>query len=263
MDIFTDISFKEIVLGTLTTIIVSILTYILTVVYKLRLPSISKIVFWKKFLKDLVIIPSEITYEHDPVHRPGKQFSLIPSAEAFALIDLVSFFRLNFKFESKIASVQSASDFDNLKENNLLIVGGPKFNSASHILLEEIDNKLSYQFKRIRQKTEVSANDPDFKAFLDTENKEAFIYDSKQNLHFGTIIITKNPYNPKKKVVILGGLLQISTLGATQWFIKLSTRNIIENLLFGKGFQAIISCKENDHTKIRNLKKEQLIKFKK
>lgn len=235
-------------------IVSAILTYIVLSIFRIRFPRLSDILFWKKFSQKLIIVISEVPIEFEPLTRVGAQPQLTPICDAMALADFLNFFRSQCKANPQIVSVNSKADFDLIKDNNLLIIGGPKYNIAALEFLKEIDGELIYQFKRIRQQYQLQANDPDLKFFVSNDPQHPNLQcKSDDEIDYGTIIIHNSPYVSAKKIVLIAGLSTLSSLAGANWIRARPFHFWLKLHWQHRGLQAIIRCRSIDRVKVSNI----------
>jgi hypothetical protein len=238
----------------IASIVSAILTYIILAIFRIRIPNLSNILFWKSFSKKLIIVISEVPIEFEPLTRVGAQPQLTPICDAMALADFLNFFRSECKANPQIVSVNSKSDFDLIKDNNLLIIGGPKYNIAALEFLKEIDSELIYQFKRIRQQYQFKANDPDLKFFVSNAPQYSNLQcKSDDEIDYGTIVIYNSPYVSAKKIVLIAGLSTLSSLAGANWIRTRPFHFWLRLNRQQKGAQIIIKCRSIDRVKVSNI----------
>lgn len=242
------------IIGVLSSIVATIITYIATVFFRFRIPGLNSLFFWWPLSKRLYIIPSEFWDERDPYTRGGRHFVMVPLGEALALADLLNRFRVSFKASPKVVSVQSQQDFDLVKAENLILIGGPKYNLASKFFLTDIDSTLKFQFKRIVAENIVDQLNINLKQFISRDSRfPNYSLASDGGHQYATVIIMRNPYNRNNFIVCLGGLNQMSTLAASRWITCLKGFVLLKALWRGSGLQAIIECDVTDNVSVTNI----------
>ena len=232
----------------------SALTYMVVAVFKIRIPSAANILFWRSFVRGLVITISEVPLPYDPPMRAGEQSPLTPMGDALALGEVVRLMRAHRYPAPEVVSAQSSQALDRVKHQNLLIIGGPKYNFAAQQCLTQLDNILPYQFRRLRPKQQAkrTIRDVDLKRFVGSSDLPDVVPDASQDLDFGMALLARNPYNDDKQVLIIGGLSGLSTLAAFLWLQK--SRPIFWlRLRRRKGFQAIVQCRSVATTRVSNI----------
>jgi hypothetical protein len=230
--------------GIASSLAASALTLILSIVFKVRPPRISNLLFWKAFSKDLVIVISEVPTAYDPDVRPGQQPQLTPMCDAIALGDFLHYFRGTFKTEPEVVSIAEESDFDRIKHRNVLVIGGPKYNLACVALLKEIDSELPYQFKRFRVQSERIIRDPDLKQFVSNEaDLPPLACLANDEWDFGSVVLRKGLFQSNRSVLVVAGLSTLATLGSANWIRSRRFPFWIRNGLSSRGFEVIIKCR--------------------
>lgn len=235
-------------------IVSAFITYIILAIFHIRLPLFSNYLFWKSFSKDLVVVISEVPIDYDPLVRIGTQPQLTPICDAMVLADFLNFLRSECKSNPQIVSVNGKADFDIIKDHNLLIIGGPKYNIAAFEFLKEIDKELIYQFRRIREPEPTTPIDPNLKCFASSSNDYYNIQcRSDDEFDYGMVVLRKSPYISGKHVLVVGGLSTLATLAAANW---LRTRKFyfwLNSQRKYPGFQAVIKCRSIDRVKVSNI----------
>lgn len=241
---YTFLLSKETIYNILLSLLSSLVTFLVAVIFRLRFPDVSILLFWKQFSHQLKIVASEVKLSFDPQLRAGEQPSLLLQGEVAGLGEILHFFRTKCKAIPQIVSLSDEADFDAVKDENLFIVGGPKYNRAARAFLQEISGELFYQFKRLLQSERIKANDPQLKVLVGKNAKYPnYTYDFHEEIQFASIIFRKNLYNSGKAVLFVGGLSNVSTLAGVTWILSRPFPFWLRARKQRKGFQAIIKCR--------------------
>jgi hypothetical protein len=246
----------ELQINLAASILASVATYIAVVVFRLRIPSAAYLLFWRNFAKDLVVVISEISTAYDPAVRRGAQPPLTPIGDAIVLGDFLRTFRKRLRADPAVVSVQDSDSFDRLKHRNLLIIGGPKYNFAAQACLEELDESLPYQFRRLRPKTpNRQVEDPEMKRFVGRDRSVGpdIVLVPERDLDYGCAVMSKNPYNDQRKVFIVAGLSNLSTMGVSEWLRRGRPLFWIRTFMT-KGFEVIVECRDIGPTRVSNVR---------
>lgn len=249
---------KELAVKTVTSVLAAAITYVLTVVFKVRIPLPLDMLVWRKLRKGAVLILSERESSGEPKVQIARSLGQVPVGEAIALSRIWEKLAKTKSTPPVFASVMTRLDWDAKKHENLLLIGGPKHNLATQYALTELNFRLQYQFKRLRDSQNTPLDDITLKQFLGP-NGESVALTEVSDVEYGTILITKNPFNLSRILVCLAGLNQLSTLACTIWATKLSPLSAdywrIVYLLAKKGnVQALISCRVTDNIRVTNIK---------
>ncbi len=243
------------VLNVTASVVGALVVYILVAVFNIRIPPLSVLFFWAGYSRELVIVISEVTVKYDPTYRPGKQPQLTPIGDAIVLADFLHYFREKLGKTPKVLSVHNISEFDAIKDQNMLLIGGPKYNIACNQFLTEIDNELEYQFKRIRVPSERRrANDPELKMLVSRAGQDKdFICDGSNECDYGMVVVRQNPYAKNKTIITVGGLSPMSTIAAANWIRRASFIKWLIKVKLSNGFQAILRCRAVDTVRVSNI----------
>lgn len=251
---------QDIEIGIVSSLLASAITYVLVVLFRFRLPSVSHILFWRHFAEDLVVLISEMQHDYDPrARRDAEQPPLTPLGDAVTLADFLRFLKRRLKAEPTVVSVQNQDAFEAYKHRNLLVIGGPKYNYGAQALLLELDARLPYQFRRLRPLvTEpYQADDPHLKKFVGvTEHAAVYESDPDNNADFGCVVMAENPYNEKRRVLIVGGLSTLATIGAGEWLQ--GTHPKLWWRARRTGFEAIVGCRTSGITRVSHVEPKYL-----
>ncbi len=167
-----------------------------------------------------------------------------------ALADFLRFFRRRFRTYPTVVSAQTLQAFEVVKHHNLLVIGGPKYNFAAQTLLDDLDYRLPYQFRRLRprESTPYKAVDPELKKFVGT-TPESPVYESdpQHDQDFGCVVMATNPYNEQRKILVVAGLSTLATVGASEWLQR--TQPALWVRARRDGFEAIVSCRTSGITR--------------
>jgi hypothetical protein len=249
---------RDIRIGVISSLIASVITYTAIVAFRFRLPTVSRLVFWRSFSHDLVVLISEMEHRYDPDMRRGEQPPLTPLGDAITLADFLRYFKRRFKADPIVVSAQTPETFDRVKHQNLLVIGGPKYNFGAHSLLLDLDPRLPYQFRRLRplESGPLAAVDPEMKRFVgDSPDAPQFISDPARDRDYGCVIMAPNPYNEERKVLVVAGLSTLATLGASAWLQR--THPGLWFRARRRGFETIVSCRTSGITRVSHVKPER------
>ncbi len=254
-EVFESAFSQGVLSGVFTAIVSGLLLSFLGALWHIRLPGLSVLLFWKSYTKGMRVVTSEVYKAAvEPQMRPGRRSALLLYGEVVALGDLLHFFRDRCKVDPQVASVRDTPDFDRIKDRNLFLVGGPKYNLAAKKFLQEVDPELYYQCKRLLPDRDIHATDRDLKVFIGrTADYPNFTYDLKQEIQYATIILRKDLYTAGKSVLCAAGLSNISTFAAVDWLLSRPPSFWFRVRRQQKGFQAIIKCRVLDHAKVSKL----------
>lgn len=218
--------------------------------------------FWNRFKKDLQILISEVPNKYDPSVRPGAQPPLTPIGDAIALSQLLHFLRTETESGLKVSSVQSVVEFDRIKDHNLLIIGGPKYNTPCSLLLTQLDPHLPYQYMRLVSPQRRRAEDSHLKRFHSRVNGQPDLTCSPHDdIDFGMILVCRNPYNHDAFVICAGGLSTLSTIACAKWLTKMSLHDTIKARQAGTGLQIIVKCRSVDAARVTGVTTERRALF--
>ena len=246
---------RDIQINLLATILASALTYVAVAIFRLRFPSVAYLLFWRAFANNLVIVISEVVTPYDPTVRRGAQPPLTPIGDAIVLGEFLRFLRRRLRLDPTVVSIQDANGFDRIKHQNLLIIGGPKYNFAANACLEELDESLPYQFRRLRPRIDNrTIDDPRMKRFVGKDGQlPDIVPQPERDLDYGCVVMAKNPYNDQNRIFVVAGLSNLSTLAASAWLQSSRPLFWIRTYL-KKGFEVIVECKDTGSTMVSNVK---------
>jgi hypothetical protein len=174
----------------------------------------------------------------------------LPYGDAFSLpIVFKRFFKK--QHDNIFFFPKEASDICNNSSKDLIIIGGPKYNLASKLILSKLhENKLvPFQFARIvLQEPDTGDSLKRFIRVFDripSERTECLISNDHEYFDTGTVIYTKNPYSVKGRVLLFAGMSSFSTLIASYFLSKpqLFLFLLYSRLRYIKGFQIIFHVK--------------------
>jgi len=240
-------------IGVASSLVASAVTYLATVVYRLRLPHLSTLVLWRRMRTNMVIVPSAIEASLDPQPTAGRRYSLIPLAEARALVETLENVSLRVRANPPMSSVETEDDFRALKGKNLIVVGGPRFNAACRFLLVRLGPRLRFQFRRLID-TSIPQDDPSLKRFVD-RSREPISLELPQagDREYGMLVFVRNPFQPDSLVVCAAGLNQLSTLAAVRYAFKIRGWRLLRAFIRGDGVQFMLSCDVQDGQTLSNI----------
>jgi hypothetical protein len=247
----------DVEIGAIGSLVASVITYVSVVLFRFRLPTLSHLVFWRGFASDLVVVISEMPLEYDPAMRRGDQPPLTPLVDAIMLGEFLRFFRRRLRADPLVVSASTAALFDQIKHRNLLVIGGPKYNYAAYAVLRELDDRLPYQFRRLRpyERQPYQVHDLDLKRFVGrTSDDAAFVSEPDRDRDYGCVVVTTNPYNEERNVVVVAGLSTLATLAAGMWLQKRQPGLWIRGRFRHDGFQAIVGCRNIATTRVSHVK---------
>jgi hypothetical protein len=228
----------------------------IVVLLRARGPSVAYLLFWRSFSRDLAVIVSEVPFSYDPDIRPGEQPPLTPIGDALALAELMRFIGRRAHRPAVTAAANTAV-FDRLKRQNLLIIGGPKYNRPCFSILAELNEAVLYQFMRVEAGSHKRARqDVDMKRLIARPGSGLpdLSPDSQSELDFGCTIVSRNPYNRRRRVVVVGGLSTLSTVAATTWLLRPHAALWWRTRIRARGFQAIITSRAVTSTTAANIR---------
>lgn len=239
-------------------LLASAIVYILVGVFNLRFPTIAYLLFWRKARQDLIILLSEVPLMYDPTIRPGSQPPLTPAGDAVSLGVILHFLKSRLRTKPEVVTVGSAAEyFNRYRTNNMILIGGPKYNRAAYEFLAEMDVRMEYQFARVRgQEQSTDVDDLSLKRFIsrDSTIRPDISLDNTTDSDVGMVVVARNPYNNEKMIAFVGGLTTLSTLAATTWLLRRNVRVWMQmRLRKAMGFQAIISGRSSDSIQITNV----------
>lgn len=241
---YTFLLSRDTVNNILLSLISSFIAYLIATIFHARLPNVSVLLFWKRFSQGLTIVPSEVRTPFDPRLRAGEQLSLLLRGEVTGLGEILHFFRSQCKQSPHIVSLNDQTDFDALKDRNLFIVGGPKYNIAATAFMQEIADEVPYQFKRLLQSDRRKVNDPALKVFVGRNTHYPnYTYNFHEEIQYATIIFRKDLYASEKNVLLVAGLSHAATLAGITWILARPFPFWQRTRKQRKGFQALIKCR--------------------
>lgn len=173
--------------------------------------------------KNLNIVTGNIT---GPLSRTSTNVPTMQIGDIDALIEIVTFFRnkTKIKFDKYISSELSKEKY----RDNLITIGGSRWNFITKLFLEKINSPFSII------KWEKYGDDW---GIIDNISGEKYqdIEDENRNvlLDYGFIIKAPNPYNPENYVFIIGGSRTYGVLAASKCFSASDgyyTKNLLEIL---------------------------------
>lgn len=235
---------KDTIDNILLSLLSSFIAYIIAMLFHARFPNLAAFFFWKPFSRKMDIVVSEVKIPFEPQMRSGQHPYLLPLGEVVAIGELLHFFRSQCKTDPPIVSARDEVDFDNIKANNLLILGGSKYNNAARLILQEISEELYYIPMRALQSEVVRSNDPELKVFMGKNNDYPnFTYTFQKDVQYATIIFRKDLYVVGKSVLVVAGLSSVSSLAGVNWVLSRPFSFWQRARKQRKGFQAIIKCR--------------------
>ncbi len=256
------IMINEILIAVISSLISSIIIYVATVFYKIRIPSLLHILLWRKFEREITVCITEIQNPYDTFKESAERgFSLVPFGEVVAIKELSKFLNYNYNLKLNPISIQNESEFSFYSDKDLVIVGGPRNNFVSRKILEKLDTVLKYQFSRIRNNDKGDEENPIFKSLISYKER-TLVCEKPEEIDYGVVIYCKNPYNVKHHILLMGGLSQCSTLATAKWIQKIPTMKMIKYLTLCDGFEAVISCKATNNQNATNIKLENIYELK-
>ena len=237
----------------IASLIAAIVTYVAVAVFRLRIPSFARILFWRKFVQDFVIVVSEVPGVYDPDAKTGVQPPLTPIGDALVLGEFLKMFRSDLRLDPLVVSAPSHASLDGIRHRNLLIIGGPKYNVAAEECLSELDELLPYQFRRLRPRVgKRELIDSDMKKFVGRADLPELVQDATQERDYGAVVMATNPFDHDKKVLIVAGLSNISTTAPFHWMLRQRARFWIRAARSG-GFEAVVRCRNMSPTRVSNV----------
>jgi hypothetical protein len=241
-------------LGVASSIVASALTYLATVAFRFRLPTLATLFFWRKLATNTHLIVSEVPLEYDPKLISQGPAPLTPIGDAVSLFRLADFFRIRLRTSPEVASATENSNFLPLRRGNLIIIGGPKYNVAAHHLLSELNGLLPYQFQRIVTPVPRQSDDPNMKRIVASQPELSDItIAADDEFDYGMLIIAKSPYVASRYVVLAAGLGTHGTLGATSYLLALSGFELLRALWSKNGIQYIVRCRALDPMRVSQI----------
>ena len=245
---------SDFVVGVIASLIATTIGFAAGRVFRRGVPRATKLLLWGRLCEDLVVLISEVPYKYDPVMRKGRQPPLTPFGDALSLAHMVNFLRTHLRAEPLVTSIQSEGDLDRFKDQNLLIIGGPKYNLGAATFLRVLDSDLVYQYRRIREPTDRRKDDLDMKVFVGLPPKfEHFQVGLANEMDYGMVVIAPNPFNSRRMVVLLGGLSPLSTLAASKWILSASAIQLFSLRDRSVGIQVVVSCRDVDSFRVTDI----------
>lgn len=242
---------RDVILAVVGALVSTFVIYICTVVLRFRLPDLAGTLFWDKFSDELMIVASEVKTAYDPQIRAGDNSELFFPSEVTATNNLINFARSRYDQEPKLIS--GRSDFDRIKDKNLLILGGSKYNDVAGRFLNEIRNELFYIFRRLLPGAE-KLSEHELKVFAGRDaNYPDLTYDFESETQPVTIILRKGLYAEGKSVLLVAGLRQEGSMAGIDWLITRPTSFWRRAAKAEKGFQAMIRCRVISQDKVSNI----------
>lgn len=159
---------------------------------------------WKPFLNDKQIIVILTT-------RPGPHKSSTPRV---SLNELQSYSVLNTqfsKFNIKVIPQSTDLSMDELKKNNLIVLGGPSSNEIARRIWLQIQSFIPFSFDY--ENHIIHDINSKYEPLLDSEGK--------LKVDYGLLIRMKNPYNREKSILLSMGCHGYSTSGSIEALTRL------------------------------------------
>lgn len=226
--------------------------FISSTVFRLRFPNFADILFWKKFCDGMVIIVSEAQVEFDPQLRASPSNSVFLRSEVAATNNLLNFIRAHFHKEREVEG--GSTYFDKLKDKNLFIIGGPKYNEAAWRFLTEIKDELLYVPRRLLPGAE-KLNEQEMKVFVGRDTKYPNLTcDFEHEIQPVMIVLRKDLYAEKKWVLLVAGLQQEGSLAGIEWLTTRPASFWWCAIRTQKGFQAMLQFRVINQYKVSNIK---------
>jgi hypothetical protein len=244
----------EFALGVAASIVASALTYLATAVFKLRLPTFATYFFWRKFSKQTVLLISEVPIPYDPKLIKGSAPPLTPMGDAVSLLRIVDFLTYRIRGTTDIVSAPTEDQFLSLRSKNLVIVGGPKYNTAAAQVLSELGPSLPYQFKRMVTPAARSVDDGEMKRIVACRpglTDIVMLFDDEYD--YGMIIVAKSPYATGRYVVVAAGLGTHGSLAATTYLLEARGLDLMRALWNPSGLQLIVRGRAIDPMRVSDI----------
>src|SRR6185312_3087814 len=172
-------------------------------------------------------------------------------SEVIATNNLLNFFRSLSKQEPQI--INNAADFDRVKDKNILILGGTKYNAPAKQFLQEIRGELFYIPKRLLDNV-ANLTEHELKVFAGRDaGYPDLTYDFQKEIQPATIILRKGLYAENRAVLLIAGIGQESTLAGVVWLLSRPFSFWIRAGRQCKGFQAMLTCRVLSQYKVSNI----------
>lgn len=211
-------TFSDITSNILAEVAVAVIGFIAGLIFHGRRSIFAYLFFWRKFSRNTVIVVSGIQgQEYDPQIRRGPLAPLVPAGEAVAL---AQYLRLGKPWTERNKKPQilvcpKPDAWDTQKTNNILIIGGPKYNTIADEILAEIDNNLTFNFQRY---LDINPDDLDKKKIVTRDRKTEYgTTPADGEKDHAMVILGRNPYDSTKLMALIAGLSHLSTLAAATW----------------------------------------------
>ena len=245
---------RDVTLAVVGAMASTFIIYICTVVLHFRLPNLANLLFWKQFAEGLVIAVSEVKVSIEPQMRAGDEADtrLYFPSEVVATNKLLDFLRGGCRQEPQITS--SSADFDTMRDRNILIVGGSRYNEVARRFMQEIKGELFYVPRRLLGNAAKLA-EHELRFFIGRDaSYPDFTYSFQEEAQPATVILRKDLYAEGQTVLLVAGISQESTLAGVTWVLSRPACFWMRVRRYRKGFQAIIRCRVISQYKVSNIR---------
>ncbi len=127
---------------------------------------------------------------------------------------VVTILRLFPKIKLRIMSAKEVEKTRTNLDKHLILIGGPDYNSITAMILEKGITRYQYKSPDVEEQ---SKNNPDEIVLYDTLGDKEFCEKTNEK-DYGYFERVKNPHNPQKKIILIGGCHAIGVTGAIKAF---------------------------------------------
>lgn len=173
---------------------------------------------WKIKEKDRV----SFVITSSPVPDPAEYSDLVYPAEARGIGEIEAFLQQTFKGIEPRVALSNSTHAEHLRQH-LIVIGGPVHNQVTREALEHMNTSLAH-FEG--NKLVMKAGEWTQEAVVDDEGGIT--------RDVGLVIMSKNPWNPKKRLVVLAGSRTYGSLAAARAVVRSdvkSTQKAIKEVL--------------------------------
>lgn len=127
---------------------------------------------------------------------------------------VVTILRLFPKIKLRIMSAKEVENTRTNLDKHLILIGGPDYNSITAMILEKGITQYQYKSPYVEERSE---SNPDEIVLYDTLSDKEFCEKTDEK-DYGYFERVKNPNNPQKKIILIGGCHAIGVTGAVKAF---------------------------------------------